>query len=340
MMSTRHGMRTCVVASIALASLLWASGCGAPRSDWENVPGGPKHVLVSFPPLYCFAKSVAGPDAKVLSLLTTVGPHDYQPTAADALKVRRADLFFINGLGLDEFVSKLVNSSGNRGLSVVEVGEAIPEKQLLKIDEDEHDHGHGHDHKAGDSHDHHGEHDPHVWLGLPEAVIMVNCIRDNLCRIDPDHTEGYTQRAATYVKELEDLKKYGEKELGSKKNPRFIATHDSLRYFARSFDIKPKLEIVGNIQVRAGIGVDAAQLKSLAKLAKEHDVRVIAVEPQYVQAQTEADALKREMGAQGAEVRIIEIDPLETVPKVEDLDAGTYIRKMKANIDALAKALQ
>jgi ABC-type Zn uptake system ZnuABC Zn-binding protein ZnuA len=333
-MYKRQVMRLGVVASIALCCLLWVWGCGAPRSPWNDVQGGSKHVLVSFTPLYCFTKSVAGPDAKVLSLLTTVGPHDYQPSAADALTVRRADLFFINGLGLDEFVKKLVNNSGNRGLSIVEVGEAIPEKQLLNIDEDEHNH------KAGEGHHHHGEHDPHVWLGLPEAVKMVNCIRDNLCRIDPDHEKGYTDRAKDYVKELEDLRKYGEKELGSKKNPRFIATHDSLRYFARSFDIKPRLEIVGNIQVRAGVSTDAAQLKELAALAKEKDVRVIAIEPQYVQADTEAKALIREMGPQGTEARIIEIDPLETVPHIEDLDGGYYIRKMKANIDALAKALQ
>ena len=33
-----------------------------------------------FPPLYCFAKQVAGPHAKVLCLAVTVGPHHYEPT--------------------------------------------------------------------------------------------------------------------------------------------------------------------------------------------------------------------------------------------------------------------
>ena len=86
-MYKRHVLVGCALAIAGLSTLFWA-GCGAPHSAWENAPGGPKHVLVSFPPLYCFAKNVAGPDAKVLSLLTTVGPHDYQPSAADALLVR------------------------------------------------------------------------------------------------------------------------------------------------------------------------------------------------------------------------------------------------------------
>jgi ABC-type Zn uptake system ZnuABC Zn-binding protein ZnuA len=320
---------------ICIAGVGWASsGCGAPASPWEEVPGGRKHVLVSFPPLFCFTKSVAGPDAKVLCLLTTVGPHDYQPTAADALKVRKADLFLVNGLELDDFVIKLVDSSGNAKVKVDRVAEAIPEKQRLAIGEDEHDDKEKHAHKQGHGHAH-GESDPHVWLGLPEAVVMVNHIRDELIAIDPEHKTGYTERAAAYTAELNKLLEEGRKELAGKKNRRLISTHESLGYFARAFD----LQNIGAIQVRAGVEPDAGKLKTLADLAKKDQVRVIAVEPQYMQARTGANALIREMGPQGKEVQIIEIDPLETVPSAADLDAGTYARKMKANLDALAKAL-
>jgi len=334
-MNKRQAVCSCAIVAVALGVAFLTSSCNAPQSAWDAVPGGPKHVLVSFPPLYCFTKSVAGPDAKVLSLLTTVGPHDYQPTAADALKVRKADLFLIHGLELDNFVTKLINSSGNPNVKVVKVGEAVPEKELLAIDEEDE-----HDHKADAGHHHEGKHDPHVWLGLPEAVHMVNRIRDELIAIDPEHKAGYTQRAAAYVKELEDLREYGRKVLGAKKNPKLIATHDSLRYFARSFAPQAKLEIVGNIQVRAGVPPDAAQLKDLAARARKDDVRVIAVEPQFVQAPAEAVALIREMGPQGDKVQVIVIDPFETVPAVEDLDAGRYVRTMKVNIEALEKALR
>jgi len=322
-----------VLAAAALSMTIWCSSCTAPTSAWDDVPGGAKRVLASFPPLYCFTKSVAGPDAKVLSLLTTVGPHDYDPTAADALKVRKADLLLANGLDLDVAkLTKLLYSSGNASAKIVEVAGAIPKGELLAIGEEEDD--------ARPGHHHAGEYDPHVWLGLPEAVHMVNLIRDELIRIDAEHKAGYTQRAATYVKELEGLRDYGRKVLGAKQNPRLIATHDSLRYFARSFQPQVKLEIVGNIQVRAGVPADARQLAALAALARNDNIRVVAVEPQYIQARTEAEALMREMGTQGQEVRIVEIDPFETVPSASDLNAGTYVQKMKVNIDTLAKALR
>src|SRR5262245_11755656 len=56
--------------------LLSFAGCSAPPSPWP--PGKSPKVLTSFPPLYCFAANVVTDDAHVMSLLTTVGPHDYK----------------------------------------------------------------------------------------------------------------------------------------------------------------------------------------------------------------------------------------------------------------------
>src|SRR5262249_20993405 len=89
----------------------WA-GCTPVRPVW---PEGPeRRVVLSFPPLYSFAKNVAGDDAHVLCLLTTHGPHDYPYDPKDLIPLRTADLFLVNGLGLDEdFSEKLKNNCGN-----------------------------------------------------------------------------------------------------------------------------------------------------------------------------------------------------------------------------------
>src|SRR5215204_157592 len=72
-------------------------GCGGiPDDGWPKDKPGPK-VAVSFAPLYCFAVNVAGDDAVVRNLLTSSGPHHFQPTDRDARLLRRADLFFVNG---------------------------------------------------------------------------------------------------------------------------------------------------------------------------------------------------------------------------------------------------
>src|SRR6266581_1879125 len=66
-----------------------------------------------------FAKTVAGDDARVISLLTSVGPHDHKLDSGDVYLVRPADLFLLNGLTLDDFLVKLVNSSGNPNKNLV-----------------------------------------------------------------------------------------------------------------------------------------------------------------------------------------------------------------------------
>ena len=301
------------------------AGCSKATDPWENVPGGPTRVLVTIPPLYSLAKNVAGDDAAVLCLLGPHGPHGYESkmTRADSLKAKKAHVFFAIGLGLDEWTQKILNSSGNKEkIKFVEVGEMAG---AIKEEKDDKEEKGGHDH-------HHGDSDPHVWLGIPESIKMVNAIRDSLQEIDPKNKDGYAKRAAAYVKELEKLLADGKAELKIKKNKKLIATHESLRYFGKSFG----LEILDSIQPRPGIEADSAKMTSLAKLMKEKDVRVIATEPQY--PHNLAEILKANLAKQKVEVKLVEIDPLETAP-ADELDAGYYVKKMRDNITNLAKAL-
>src|SRR5688572_25433125 len=128
-------------AGLLCAALFGLGGCSAGGDPWAERPG-PK-VLAFFPPLYSLAAAVAGDDAQVLSLLTTKGPHDYEPRPADARKLRRADLFLVNGLELDDpMVTKLADTCGNANLRVVKLGERVPKDRLLEAGLcTHHDHG-------------------------------------------------------------------------------------------------------------------------------------------------------------------------------------------------------
>jgi zinc transport system substrate-binding protein len=310
------------------------NGCNKADNVWEKVPGGPTKVLVTIPPLYSFAKNVGGEDAAVLCLLGAQGPHDFEPTHIDALKARKANLFLSIGLGLDEFVGKIVNSSGNKKIEVVELGEkALEPKKLLLASQDHDEHKasekNGHD---KEDHHHHGEFDPHVWLGIDQATAMVDFLATTFEKVDPKNKANYAQRAGGYKKELQKLKQDGLNDLKAKKNKRLIATHDSLRYFAQTF----RLEIVGSIQPRPGVEADARKIATLAKLCKEKNVRVLAVEPQFQDAP--AETLKKHLHGQGITVELVTIDPMETVVPAQ-LDAGYYVKTMRENIKRLAEKL-
>src|SRR5262245_47323159 len=111
--------RLWIVALTAAVSLLAAlPGCRNEGDPWEGQNG--LRVVASFPPLYSFAKNVAGDDASVLCLLTTEGPHGYQYHARDVQLLRKADVFLTNGLKLDDhFTDNMQRSCGNNKLLYV-----------------------------------------------------------------------------------------------------------------------------------------------------------------------------------------------------------------------------
>jgi zinc transport system substrate-binding protein len=317
------------VASVAAVVSLLIIGCGGKNksdSDWPDKPG-PK-VVVTFAPLYCFATNVAGEDATVKNVMTTVGPHDFNPTDNDVRLVTRAHFLFSIGLGLDDRQTELMKKgAGNASLRIVELGNEIPKDKRY---EGHCEHAnHGPDHQHGD--------DPHVWLSPDHAIIMVNKIRDVLKEKDAAHAAGYEQRAAAYVEKLTALKAYGLEKFKGKKDNRLVSFHDSLAYFEKCYG----LEIRGVLTQTAGQEPDDKQMKKLIRICTDETkpTRVIAVEPQYSNS-TSGEALRKELAAKGVRNPVlVQIDTLETVPPNE-LAADWYEKKMRENIDALAKALE
>ncbi len=315
-------------AFLTLAFLvLTAAGCSQPRDPWAGTPAGQPRVLVSFPPLYCFTANIAKDHAKVLCLLTGTGPHDYEPSTIDARKVAGADLFLVNGLSLDEdFSKRLVQMSRKHKLKPVAIGDAIDPKLLAKMG--------AHDHAEGDDHHHHGDHDPHLWLGPKQAQAMVAVIAQKLVEHDPAHKDDYLKNADEYLAKLKELEAYGHEQFKGKKSKSLITMHESLRYFASGFG----LDLVDSIQPRPGVEADANKLAKLIDVCKKRNVSVIAVEPQFSRAQ--ADTLARVLRDKGLDIQVVLVDPLETATPGANgnPDPAFYIDRMKANIDALAKA--
>src|SRR5437762_7743417 len=110
----------CSVATCALAAyLLSLVGCSRSPDPWGEGKDKSLKVLVSCPPLYCCTKGVAGEEARVVSLLAPTGPHEHQANADDAQLAAGADLFLANGLGLDDFVGRVVTNSGNTKVKTI-----------------------------------------------------------------------------------------------------------------------------------------------------------------------------------------------------------------------------
>jgi ABC-type Zn uptake system ZnuABC Zn-binding protein ZnuA len=311
------------LAVLAGVVALGFSGCSNAVDPWKDAAGPPR-VVVTIAPLYSFVKAVGGDRVGVKCLCLDKGPHHFTYDVRDAQLLQGADLFLAVGLTLDDhFADKLAAQAANPRLRYVRLGKLLPDKLLIKLAKPI-DHG---DHQ-------HTGFDPHVWLGIEQAVAMVRQIRDELTRADPAGEEVYSANAEKYAKALRKLHGAGKEMLAKKSNKRLITFHESLAYFARSFG----LQIVDVIQFDPGGSVSPVHLRELIALCKKDPVGAIAVEPQYPKY-TSAVALQKELGS--TKVPLVEVDPLETADKDQLIDQGAdwYLFRMRANLKALADHL-
>lgn len=298
-----------VVVSVTL------SGCGGASNPWK--PNRSPHVLTYFPPLQCFALNVVDSHAEVQPLMVDNDPHHFDPTIQHSWLVRDADVFYTTGLGLDDRMAKqLVSGSGNTRVRVVKLGDQVPETDRIPLGRST---------------------DPHVWLGLPQAIVMVEAIRDDLKKAHPDRAKAFDDNAAAYVAKLQHLQAHGDKAFEPVKpdDRKFIAFHDSMQYFAKAF----KLEVAGVVEKIPGEAPTPPQFDELVKICKEKNVRVIVSEPHF-DRDGAAQRLRDQLKASGISgVEIVEIDPLETANPAK-LDAEYYEKVMRQNIDNLAAKLK
>ena len=313
---------------LVLAGLAAWSGCSSHPDVWKDL-GGPPRVVVTFAPLASWVKAIGGEHVGVICLCTTQGPHEYQYSTKESIGVREANLLLAIGLGLDDsFADKLNRSASNKNLRYVKLGEQLPKELKLKAEEEDP----GEKGKDHGEHEHQGEWDPHVWLGLDTAPLMAAMIRDELVKIDPKNKADYDRNYDALKTAMVKLGTEAGQVLGGK-TMRLVTFHDSMRYFARGVK---GLEIVDTIENGPGNDPNAKRFTKLIEECKEKNYHFIAKEPQY-SAQA-VDTLRNALKKEKLEVTVFTFDPLETANPAE-LDADWYVKNMANNLHILKEAM-
>ena len=96
-------------------------------------------VMASFYPYYEFARNVAGDSAIVEQYLPSgVEAHDWEPNSQKIISLKSTDVFVYNGLGLEPYADRLINSGEFDNVLFVNASEGV---ELIKPGEhDEHGH--------------------------------------------------------------------------------------------------------------------------------------------------------------------------------------------------------
>lgn len=266
-------------------------------------------VAVTILPQAGFVEAIGGDKVEVLVMVPPgASPHTYEVTHDQMIKLSRAKMYVKVGSAVEfelAWMDKLIAATVS--MRVVDCSEGI---QVLEMDENHHDYDHEQDHG-------HTGLDPHIWLSVRNAAIMVQNIRAGLALIDPANEAYYEKNCADYLEQLTKLNSEITESLSEVENRRFIVFHPAWGYFARDYRLT-------QIAVEQdGKEPDVQYQVRLIEEARERDIRVVFLSPQY--PAKSADVIAREIGG-----RVVIIDPL----------AKDFIGNMRVVASAMKEAMQ
>jgi zinc/manganese transport system substrate-binding protein len=297
------------VAASVLAAILAAAPSGA-----QEQPKDKLRVIASFSILGDLVKNVGGDRVEIGTL---VGPngnaHVYAPSPSDAKRVANAKLVFVNGLGFEGWLERLVKASGTKAPVIVATKGIKPRERAGE-------HGRDHDH---------GQADPHAWQSVANAKIYVANIRDALIAADPAGKAAYEANAAAYLAKLDALEREVREVIAKIPADRrkVITSHDAFGYFEAAY----------------GIAFIAPQGVSTEAEASARDVAAII-------AQIKKQKIAAVFLENVTDPRLVEQIARETGAKIggtlysdaltgDKGDATTYIDLIRHNFKQLAAAL-
>lgn len=334
------------------------------RSEQEQNDDGNLLVVTSFYPMYVAAENVIG-DAEGVTLKNLSEPqtgclHDYQLTAADMKLLSKADVFIVNGGGIENFLSDVAQSYPDLkiiqacdGIDLLESVEGTGETGDVHADENsdteeendanenttdlhgenetEHRHDDSDEHEESNSHvghDHtehnHGD-NAHVWMNLEDYQIQVQNICEGLSESDSAHAEQYAENTRNYQEKVQKLQQEAQILKEQIQSQPVVIFHEAYEYIVEEYG----LELAGEMNLDEERQVSAGEVADILHAIEEHQVSVVLAEELY-------GTDMGEMVAKQSGVKVVYLDTLTR----GDYSADSYLEGMENNIEQLKEAFQ
>ena len=230
--------------------------------------------------------------------------HVYSPTPADAKKIADARLVVVNGLGLEGWLPRLVQSSGSKA-GIVAATEGVAPRKL----------GSGAD--------------PHAWQSVVNAKLYVTNISRALAAADPAAAEAYRANMQAYLTRLDELEREVRQAVARipENRRKVISTHDAFGYLAAAYGI----EFVAPL----GVSTESeASARDIARIITQ--IRTQKIPAVFLENISDSRLMQRISAETGARVGgTLYSDSLTD----EKGNAPTYIDMVRHNIKALTSAL-
>ena len=261
-------MKKVLIIGILITIVIAMVGCSPKESKNEKL-----NIVASFYPMYILTKNIAGDieGAEVSNMTNKIVGcmHNYTLTTSDLVKLENADVFVVNGLGIENFIDKVVNTYSK--INVITATEGIED---LVADEHEEDTS---------------SVNAHVWLSISKYLQEIENVKNGLINIDREHENKYEQNAENYIKQVKNLKsKINNKNLERKK---CVSFSEALAYLCEDFN----LDIFTVETDHEQNGLSAEVMSSIIEYIKANDIKNIIIDSSI--ADNNAKTVANETGA-------------------------------------------
>lgn len=239
---------------------------------YKNVTAKPKEqndkfkIVTTFYPIYIMTENITQ-GAKNVELINmtdvNVGClHDYTLSTENMKKIEKADVIIQNGLGLENFIDKILTTYSN--IKMIDSSSNITNKI---------------------------EENAHIWTSLTNYIAQVEEISNQLIEINPENAEIYKKNKEEYITKIQKLKEKYNKELKNLQNKKAICLNEAIPYLTKDVN----LEIISVETNHEESSLSAEKMKELINQMKNENITSILIgdEDNMQSAQT----LAKETGA-------------------------------------------
>lgn len=267
------------VAGMLLAILLVSTGLTTcyVRLSGEQQKTKEITVVTSFYPVYIAAMNVIGDTGDVqlenLSEPQTGCLHDFQLTPEDMKLLGTADVFIINGGGIESFMQDVASACPD--LTIVNACEYT---EMLSDGE---------------------EVNAHAWLSVSCYREMVQAIAAGLREADSEHSALYEKNAAVYDKKLEKLQERQKEAVRNLAGKNVILFHEAYDYVAADYG----MNVSYALDLDEERPVSAGEVSDVLSVIRDGGAKLIFAEELY--GKKVAETIQNEL-----DITVIYLDPL------------------------------
>ncbi len=272
------------------------------------------NIVTSFYGIEALTEEIGGDKVSIESVIPeAMEPHDFDIKAKDMKAIEEADIFIYNGAGMESWIEDVEAAISGKELIVVEASKGV---KLINADEEDEEDG------EHEGHNHSGK-DPHTWLGLSEAKIQGENIKNALVEKDAKNKEYYEENLKIFNEKIDNIIKEYNPKFKELANKNFVTGHATFGYLCRDFGLTQK-SIEG---VFAEGEPSPKELQNLMEYCKGNNIKTIFVE-ELISTQL-SDTLAKEVGAQTKQIYTLHSNE----------DGKSFSDVLKYNVETIYSAM-